>query len=246
MNRTSTRTQRLGPLTVAALTAAFFLVGPGARVAGAQTDVYVVNTTTNAVNVITTSGTSPVFDSSNPSSTLTPTGSPSEVVISGDGQWVFVADASTTTVNKIFRSDPQGPLTQHIAVGGVPSTMAVNRDGRYLHGFRPPGELIGFDTMASPGLNNELGPVDVGCTFGGIALTPDDLRLFVAVGDIAVFEPTSLTRLNTAGTLSLNNPNNPSVVNFGVSIVTDPDPAKARAYVAFDSYNYAGFNGFAA
>ena len=244
MNRTSTRTQRLGPLTVAALTAASFLVGPGASIAGAQTDAYVVNTTTNAVDVITTSGAGPAFD---PANKIAPTASPSQVVISGDGQWVFVADGSTTTVAKVFRSDPQGPLSKQIDVGGVPSTLAVSGNGRYLYVLRAAGDLVGFDTNASTAtLLNQNGPIAIGGTFGGMALTPDGSKLYVAVGDIAAFDAMSVTKLQTAGTLTLNDPNNPSIVNFGVSIVTDPDPLKGRAYVAFDSYNYAAFNGFSA
>src|SRR5262249_61161557 len=101
MNRTSTRTQRLGPLTVAALTAALFLVGPGARVAGAQTDAFIVNNTSARVTVISTA-----VPPSHPPQSVPVGAGPTQFLISGTGRWGYVAKIGRTTDRKINTNPP--------------------------------------------------------------------------------------------------------------------------------------------
>ena len=225
MERTST-TGRWVSVTATVIAVAVCLIGPAVTPAFAQSNVLVVDTTgvesvdkTLAKNLI----------ASDPAA--------SQVALSGDGRVTFVAHANSSLVSKL---DAAGNLLTTIDVGGTPAALAASQTGDVLYVLRPvggpsgafnaSGEVVAFNLVGGPPSN----PVAVGESFGGIAVSGD--HVFVAAGDLTVLNADG----TVAGALPLNG--DPNLFNFAVSILVNGN----TAYLAINTYNYAGFNGFSA
>src|SRR5262245_46621143 len=226
MNRTSTRTQRLGPLTVAALTAALFLVGPAAGIAGAQTDAFIVDNTSGTVTVISTA-----VPPSHAPATVQVGAGPTQLVISGDGQWAYVANTGATTVSRISTTAPYAVTT--FDVGGSPTSLAVSNNGDDVYVLLDPAGTVAAFQHSTTAPSPRGTPKAVGGSSGGLALTPGDGQLWVAAGQVTVIATNDLSVMTQVVPETIHDP---EVYNFAVGIAIDP--GTSTAYVTYDTYDY--------
>src|SRR5262249_34214144 len=205
MNPTSPRTRKLAPLTVAAVVAACFLVGPGVRAAGAQTDAFIVNTTPGTVTVISTA-----VPPSHPPVTVTVGPSPSQVVISPDGKFAYVANSGGTTVSRI---DAGTFDVKNFDVGGMPTGLAVSSTDLFV--LLNPDSVVDFSLATDP--PQQFGnPIAVGSAFGGMAITPGTpQQLWVATGAVTVIDTATFSALTQFIPEQIHDPN---VYNFAVGV----------------------------
>src|SRR5262249_5233496 len=230
MNRTSTRTQRLGPLTVAALTAALFLVGPGARVAGAQTDAFIVNNTSARVTVISTA-----VPPSHPPQSVPVGAGPTQLVISGDGQWAYVANTGAPTVPRINTNPPYEVPT--FDVGGSPTSLAVSQNGDDLYVLLDPADVVAAFQHSTTTPSPRGTPIPVGTSLGGLALTPGDGQLWAAAGEGTVIDTNNPSPAGVITHFAPEvGPHDPEVYNFAVGIAIDQ--ATSTVYVTYNTYDY--------
>ena len=230
MERTST-TGKWVSVTATVLAVAVCLIGPAVTPAFAQSDLFVVDA--NGVERVSTVDGALVKD---PCVALADP-APSLVALSGDGRFTFVAHANSPVVSKL---DASGTEVAKISVGGTPAALAADQTGDRLYVlravggpsgfFNASGEVVAFDLVTGDVSN----PVAVSESFGGIVASGD--HVFVAAGDLTVLN----TDGTVAGALSLNS--DPNLFNFAVSVLVNG----STAYLAINTYNYAGFNGFSA
>ena len=231
MERTSTSTGRWVSVTAAVVAVAVVLIGPAATPAFAQSDLFFV-VDANGVERVSTA------DGALAKNLITPTTdpAPSQVAVSGDGRFTFVAYANSSVVSKL---DASGTQVAAIDVGGMPAALAADQTGDALYVlravgtsgvFNASGEVVAFNL----GAGTASVPVAVSESFGGIAVSGG--HVFVAAGDLTVLNADG----TVAAALSLNN--DPNLFNFAVAIVVNGN----TAYLSINTYNYAGFNGFSA
>jgi len=227
MERTSTSTGRWVSVTAAVIAVAVGLIGLAATPAYAQSDLFFVVDANGVERVSKTLERTPVATGTTPA--------PSQVAVSGDGQFTFVAYANSSVVSKL---DASGAEVAKFDVGGTPAALAANQNGNVLWVLRAvgtagelnaSGEVVAFDQNGTP-----TTPVAVGESFGGIAVSSE--LAYVAAGDVTVINAAG----DVVGQLALNS--DPNLFNFAVSIVVNG----STVYLAVNTYNYAGFLGFSA
>src|SRR6185295_5801901 len=139
MNRTSKGTRGWAPVTAVIIAAAFFLAGPGTSAAGAQTDAFVVDSTTPGTVTAISTAVPPSHDPV----TITVGDKPGPIVVSGDGNWAYVGNTGATTVSRIDINDlTAAPFT--FDVGGAPVSLAVSTSGDDLYVLRDSGFVVAF------------------------------------------------------------------------------------------------------
>src|SRR6476646_10743460 len=121
MERTST-TGRWVSVTAAIIVVTVCLIGPAATAAFAQSELFFV-VDANGV------------ERASPSLVLSPVSTdaaPSQVALSGDGQWMFVAYANSPIVSKIGAGGNNAAQTP-VDVGGTPAALAADQTGDVLY-----------------------------------------------------------------------------------------------------------------
>src|SRR6185295_10414621 len=234
MNRTSKGTRGWAPVTAVIIAAAFFLVGPGTSAAGAQTDAFVVDSTTPGTVTAISTAVPPSHDPV----TITVGDKTGPIVISGDGNWAYVGNTGATTVSRIdIRNLTPDAVAFTFDVGGSPTALAVNSNGDDLYVLRDPGVAVAFEhSTSSPSPRGAQVPV--GSAFGGLALTAaEPQQLWVAAGTVTVIDASTFATIGTP--FAPEKIHDSNVYNFAVGIAVSSDPANPTAFVTYNTYDYS-------
>jgi len=225
----------------AVLFVATLFVGLGSTKAAAQTHTFVADTANNRVVVFNTGD-------SNAVKTIAVGTAPTQVVLSPDGTRAFVTDSgapfsiSVIDTSEACITTSACTDTVTIPVAASPVSVAV----------RPSGDLAfvlinsGAVQVVDVGSRTAGDPIPVSGSDGGLAVTADGALLYVAAGDVTVFNidvPDKTLVPLQGGSFAPEVPgtNDPNVFNFAVSVAIASD---TKVYVAYNTYIYAGLFGF--
>jgi YVTN family beta-propeller protein len=215
---------RSSPLCALAWLALF--VAAAASRAEAQTKAYVAHAGANLVSVIDTAsgivvGTIPVGSG------------PSHVAVARDGSRAYVTNGNSDSISVIDTSSDVVAAT--IPVGDAPSAVAVTPDGTRLYVMTAGGVVEVVDAA----VGTVVASIAIGST-GGLAVSPDGARVYVAAGLVHVVDTATNMVVNAfaaeAAAIA-------DVSNTASSVAFSPDGT--RAYVGVTTFNMIG-GGFSA
>ena len=209
--------------SVVFVAALFISIGPAVPIAAAQTHTFVTDTANNRVVVFNTADNSPV----KPSAVGT---APSQIALSADGAKAFVANSGAPFSISIVDASDQcitGGICADaitVPVAAAPLSIAVGPTRAFV--------LIDGGALQIVDLaTNQAGdPITVGGTGGGVAVTPDESYLYVASGNVTIFQISS-NGLAVVNSFPPEKVSDPDVYNFAVSV------AIARDSTVYESYN---------
>ncbi|HKB13646.1 MAG TPA: Ig-like domain-containing protein [Vicinamibacterales bacterium] len=158
---------------------------------------------------------------------------PTQVVVSGDGQWAYVANSGATTVSRISVAAPDTATT--FDVGGAPTALAVNRTGDDLYVLLDSAVVVAFEhSTTAP--SRRGGQIAAGGSVGGMALTQGiPQRLLVAANSVTVIDAATFAQIDSYQPEEVSDPN---VYNFAVGIAISSSADKPIAFVTYGSFIY--------
>ncbi|ACL06933.1 40-residue YVTN family beta-propeller repeat protein [Desulfatibacillum aliphaticivorans] len=158
--------------------AAFFLyLGSGAAFAGMY--AYIPNTGSDSIAVVD-------FDTDEITAEIDVENGPKGVVVTPDGQYVFVANSISGTVSVIQTSHiatTQDEVIDTISIGGELGGIAIDKDAEYVYVVSTSNEQVVKLNISDPENISKTGTYSVGSSPQGVAVLNDGDRIFVTNAD---------------------------------------------------------------
>jgi YVTN family beta-propeller protein len=199
-----------------------------AGLAEAQPKAYVASGSAGVVTAIDTATNTPV-------ATIPVGVSPTRVAVSADGTHAYVTNSASSSVSVIDTATDAVVAT--IDLGGNPSALAVTPDGASLYVLLTSGVVEVVDTLTQA----TSATVTIGATGGGgIALTPDGTRAYVAAGLVSVVDTVTNTVVRT---FPAEVTAAPDVTTTAIGVAVAPDGARAYVTTTTFFFGNSGFSG---